>query len=262
MPTPLYTAENISIAYGLRWSLAVFWRLPAPASAAWLPALQDATEPDGVRILEHQFARENVSQYLISTKPHVSPASCVRSVKGRLQYLVRNDFPKPFRRNYSICSLGEANQAAIEKYVAGQMNHHPVADPRLKAILEPYQFNDYNLNLALPRRSGHGEFIYNLHLVAVHQERFAEISEGFLNKTREMLMGIARKKSHLLSRIGLLADHVHWTLGCNISESPIEVGVSYLNNLAFVHGMRPVFQYGLYVGTFGPYDMNAVHRNL
>jgi len=28
--------------------------------------------------------------------------------------------------------------------------------------------------------------------------------------------------------------------------------LSYLNNLAYAHGMRPRYQFGFYVGTFGP----------
>jgi hypothetical protein len=77
-----------------------------------------------------------------------------------------------------------------------------------------------------------------------------------------MLERIARKKRHLLTRVGLLVDHVHLTLGCGIEESPLEVGLGYLDNLAYAHGMRPLFQFGFYAGTFGPYDMNAVRRKL
>ena len=151
---------------------------------------------------------------------------------------------------------------AIEQYVAAQMQHHPMADPRIEALLAPHQFIDPSLNGAIPRRSGHGEFVYNLHLVVVHQERFKEIREEYLRRTSDMLKGVAKKKDHLLSRIGLLADQMHWTVGCNIDESPLEVGLSYLNNLAFAHGMRPVFQFGFYAGTFGSYDMGAVRRKL
>jgi REP element-mobilizing transposase RayT len=240
----------------------VFWTRAVPTPASWLPSLQEVVEPDGVRLLEHRIARENVSQFLVSTQPSVAPASCIRSIKGRLQYLVRDVVPKAFRRNYRICSLGEGNQAAIEQYVTVQMQHHPMADPRVEAILAPHQFVDPKLNLAIPRRSGHGEFVYNLHLVVVHQERFTEIREEYIRRTSDMLKGVALKKKHLLSRIGLVADHMHWTLGCNIDESPLEVGLSYLNNLAFAHGMRPVYQFGFYAGTFGSYDMGAVRRKL
>ena len=89
MPDPIYTADNLSLAYELRWSVAVFWTHTAPPPASWLPPLQEVTEPDGVRILEHRFTKANVSQFLISTKPHVPPAQCLRSVEGRLQHLVR-----------------------------------------------------------------------------------------------------------------------------------------------------------------------------
>src|SRR5262245_28438104 len=259
MLDPIYSAENVRLAYELRWSAAIFWTQPVPTTS-WLEALQSATEADGVRILEHRVTKPNVSQFLISTKPHVSPAVCLRSVKGRLQYLVRAELPKAFRRNYSIRSLGGANQAAIERYVASQREHHPMADPRVDALLVRYQFAADDVNLGRPRLSSHGQFIYNLHLVAVHQHRFVEISDEFLRRSFEMLQAVARKKRHLISRIGLLTDHIHWTIGCDVVESPLEAGLSYLNNLAFAHGMRPLFQFGFYVGTFGPYDMNAVRH--
>jgi REP element-mobilizing transposase RayT len=262
MPEPIYTAANVRLAYELRWSVAVFWAHTAPAPASWLGPLQEVTESDGVRILEHHLTKGNVSQFLVSTKPDVAPADCMHSVKGRLQHLVRGALPKAFRRNYSIRSLGAANQKAIEGYVAAQLQHHPMADPRIDAMLAPFQFADNRLDLGRPRHSSHGEFIYNLHLVAVHEQRFGEARENFRRQTSEMLRGAADRKNHLLSRVGLLPDHVHWTVGCGIEQSPLDVGLSYLNNLAYAHGMRPLFQFGFYVGTFGAYDLNAVRRSL
>ena len=262
MPDPLYTADNVRLAYQLNWSLAIFWTQPAVEPNAWLQQLKDATEPDGVRILEHRVARPNVSQFLLSTKSHVSPAMCIRSVKGRLQYLVRSKVPKAFRRNYSIQSLGSANQQEVERYVASQVDHHPMADARVQAMLAKYQFTDPGVDLTRTRRSSYGEFIYNLHLVVVHRERFVEIREEHFRTTLNMLQGAAREKQHLLSRTGLLVDHVHWTVGCDIQEAPLDVGLRYMNNLAYAHGMRALFQYGFYVGTFGPYDLDAVRHSL
>jgi hypothetical protein len=260
MPDPIYTAENIRVAYALRWSPAVFWKAPVPDPESWLTDLQSATEPDGVRILNHRLVRPNSSQFLVSTKAHVSPAKCIRSVKGRLQYLIRDAMPKAFRRNYSMRSVGEANQSVIEKYVATQLDHHKAADPRLDALLEPYQHLERETDLAAVRRSGHGEFIYNLHLAVVHAERFGQAERSLFAKTSSMLKNAAKKRAHNLTRIGMLADHVHWTIGCNLAESPLEVGLCYLNNLAFAHGMRPIYQFGFYVGTFGPYDLGAIRR--
>ena len=118
------------------------------------------------------------------------------------------------------------------------------------------------MRLELPHRSSHGDFICNLHFVAVHEERFAEVNDDFLAKTSAMLRRVAAKKQHLLSQVGLLVDHVHWTIGCGIAEAPLEIGLAYLNNLAFAHGMRKIYQYGFYVGTFGPYDLGTIRRSL
>ena len=48
------------------------------------------------------------------------------------------------------------------------------------------------------------------------------------------------------------------TLGCDITESPADVALGYLNNLAYVQGMKSVYQFGYYVGTFGEYDLGVM----
>ena len=258
MIDPIYTAENVRLAYELRWSVALFWKNPAIAADTWLSALREATEADGVRILEHRFTNPNVSQFLISTKPEVAPSACLRSVKGRLQYLIRGAAPRAFHRNYSITSLGGGNRETVEKYVATQLQHHQWPDERVGKMLEPLQFADESVDLGQTRSSSHGKFIFNLHLTAVHQQRYSEIREDTLRRTLEMLVKVARNKEHILSRVGMQLDHVHWTVGCGIDESPVAIGLSYLNNIAFAHQMQPLFQFGFFAGTFGPYDMNAV----
>jgi len=53
---------------------------------------------------------------------------------------------------------------------------------------------------------------------------------------------------------------VHLLLGCKLTESPLDVALGYLNNLAFVQGMQRVYQFGFDVGTVGEYDLGAVRR--
>jgi hypothetical protein len=77
-----------------------------------------------------------------------------------------------------------------------------------------------------------------------------------------MVLKASSAKRHRLSRAGILADHVHLLLGCNLAESPQEVALGYLNNLAYAQQMRPVYQYGFYVGTVGEYDLGAIRRIL
>lgn len=117
MPAPVYTPENCRFAYQLNWSLSIFALGELPPSADWLQQLCEITEPDGVRILEHRIERSNVHQFLLSTRPHVSPAQAIRSVKGRLQYLIRDQIPQAFRRNYHFYDLGAVRQALSEKSV-------------------------------------------------------------------------------------------------------------------------------------------------
>ena len=55
---------------------------------------------------------------------------------------------------------------------------------------------------------------------------------------------------------------VHILLGCAVTESPESVALSLLNNLAFVQGMKPVYRFSYYVGTFGKYDRNSIRRRV
>jgi hypothetical protein len=50
------------------------------------------------------------------------------------------------------------------------------------------------------------------------------------------------------------------TLGCSLEESPEGVVLSYMNNLAYALGMRRVFTFSYFVGTFGEYDLGVIPR--
>lgn len=262
MPDPLYTAANCHPAYQLNWSLSVFWKAPAPPDAHWLDQLQLATDKDGVRILEHRSKASQVTQFLISTKPDLAPPQIVRSVKGRLQYLVRDAFPRAFRRNFSIHSIGSASRQRIDEYVRDQLTHHRMADGRVQAGLSQYQIHHPDVDLSPPQRASHGEYRYNLHVVLVNDGRWHEVREEMLKSIKVMIVNAARSKEHRLARAAILTDHVHLLVGCNLTESPQSVALGYLNNLAYAQGMQAIYRFGYYVGTVGEYDLGAVRRNL
>jgi hypothetical protein len=75
-----------------------------------------------------------------------------------------------------------------------------------------------------------------------------------------MILGASEQKGHWLSRAAILPDHIHLTMGCQGEESPEEVVLSYMNNLAFSCGMKPVFKFSYYVGTFSEYDLGVIPR--
>jgi len=255
---PLYTPDNTKSAYQLNWGLTLFWRQTPIREQSWLTDLQPATEPDGVRVLKHRFTTGDASQFFVSTKAHVSPAALIWSVKGRLQNLVNQHRPKAFQRNYSVRSIGSAKRTVVENYVADQLGHHRMADPKVQQRLARFQKTYPDVELSKPCFSSHGQYWYNLHVAVVNEERWTEIREDVLQKLNDMIEGVASKHGYRLSRVGLLADHIHMTLGCPIDRSPEEVALGYLNNCAYACGMKPVFQFSYYVGTFGEYDRGAV----
>ena len=256
--TPIYTPQNVNPAYQLNWGLTIFWREHPVPDSDWLSPLQTATKPDGVRVLKHRTTTGNASQYFVSTRPHVSPAQMIRSVKGRLQYLVREQQPKAFQRNYAVRSIGAATRSVVEDYVAKQMDHHPMADPRVQDLFLHYQKTCPDADLSQPVRSAHGQYWYNLHLVLVNDHRWMEIRPSVLDKLSRMIERVEAKYGHRLSTVALLADHIHLTLGCLTDQSPKEVALSYLNNCAHTVGMKPIFQFGYYSGTIGEYDRGSV----
>ncbi len=259
MPEPIYTAESCSAAYQLDWSYTLFWHDP-PADFDWLEPLRAAIEPDGIRVLQHQFDPPNLSKFLVSTKPGVSPLRIAQRVKGRLQYVVRDRMPRPFRRNYGLRSVGSTRREKLERYLESQLEHHRMADPRVQQRLRDYQICQADVDLSQPQRTTHALYWYNLHLVFVHDGRHMEIRHEVLQSLRAMILKASQAKRHRLSRAAIVPDHIHLTLGCRLEEPPSEVALAYMNNLAYAAGMKPTFKFSYYVGTFSEYDLGVIPR--
>lgn len=133
-----------------------------------------------------------------------------------------------------------------------------MADPKVQARLGQFQIVQSNVDLSQPQHTSHGRFWYNLHLVFVHRKRLAEISDDTLSRVRNMVLRASAAKGYLLSRGGILPDHVHLALGCPFDVAPQDVAIGFLNNLSYVYGMKALFQYGGFLGTFGEYTNCAL----
>jgi REP element-mobilizing transposase RayT len=262
MPEPLYTPANCRIAYQLHWSLTLFAAHPWPPQEIWWQPLAESVEPDGIRLLDFQQMEPATGQLFISSRPEASPANIIRSIKGRLQYLLKASLPQFWRRHYSITSIGDANNDVLEGYVSRQVEHHPMADPRVVKRLNQHQFHDPAVDLTELRASAHGRFSHSLHLVLENTDHLHDTSEEWLATTREMLIAACHKKGWLLARLGLVSNHLHILAGCDIAETPSDIALSLMNNLAFAHGMKRVFEHSFYLGTFGPYDHGAIRHRL
>jgi len=255
-----YTVENTDAAYQLDWSYSLFWR-ESPTTWEWVGELPKVMEQDSIRVLNHKFAPPRVSQFLISTTPDVSPMLIAQRLKGRLQHWLKGVVSQPFQRNYALRSLGSTKRDKVEAYLASQLRHHKLADERFEQKLAKYQIVDNSVDLSAPRETAHARYWYNLHLVFVTPDREWHADEEFFAKLQAMVIGAARKKGHWLSRASLLPDHVHLALGCELSESPETVALSYMNNLA--HSVQAAaFEHRYWVGTFGEYDLGAVKADV
>jgi REP element-mobilizing transposase RayT len=260
MSQPIYTPNNCpDPAFQWDWSYDAFWR-ESPRDAAWLAELQLLCEEDGIRILQHRFREPTISQLLVSTTPNVAPLTIVMRLKGRLKHLVRDVFPKVFRRNYGLRSVGSTRREKLDHYLAGQLDHHRMADPNVPSRLREYQIYQPQVDLSQPRRTAHAIYWYNLHVVIVNDSRYMEIRHEILRDVREMILRASRIKAQWISRAAIVPDHIHLTLGCSLENSPEEVVLAYMNNLAYACGMKPVFKYGYFAGTFSEYDLGVIPR--
>jgi hypothetical protein len=257
MPTPIYTVENTKPAYQLDWSLTVFWKRLI-GSDSWLAELQAGTKKDGVRVLSHHFSTKGCSQFLLSTLPTVRPVDAVRSVKGRLQTLLRRTMVQAFLRNYDLHSVGSTTREKAEAYVASQLEHHSATVGEVLHHLADLQFSDPDVDLSAAQYSAHARHRCNLHLSFVHDGRSRVIWIPQLTAARNMILRACAAHGIRLSRIGLLPDHLHLIVGLSHETAPIDAALSLMNNIAFVYDMRPILMPSCFLGTIGEYNLGAV----
>ena len=166
--------------------------------------------------------------------------------------------PSAFRRNYSLSSVGSTKREKLEAYVAEQIEHHRYADPRFRATLRRFQIVRAEVDLSQSRATSHALYTFNLHIVLETEPGATAWDEPTLQRWYDMILRASQAKGHLLSRASVLPDHIHLLLGCQLGESPEQVALGYLNNLAFACKMKSVFRYSYFVGTFGEYDLGAI----
>lgn len=257
-PSPAYTPENTTCAFQLLYSVAVFWKDPCPGDL-WLRELQTQCEASQLRILKHRFATTTCSLFLVSTRPNIAATEVIRGIKGRLQTLVRASRPKAFQRNYDIHSIGSTTREKTEKYVAGQLQHHAIDRNQIRDCrLDDLQLINPDVDLGRYRLSSHGRYRCNLHIALRFGESSLPLSPGSLERVRAVARRTADRHHLLLSRLGLLSDHLHLVVGIPATRDPGSVALSFMNNIAWVFGMKPVLWNSFYVGTIGEYDVGAV----
>ena len=259
---PLYLPENTKSAYQLNWSLSVFGKESLPTPEVCIAMLRESTSRDQIKILEFKYRPPNLAQFFVSSKPQTKPSEIVRSIKGRWQNISQPIQRIEFRRNYRITSVGSANSDILDSYVRKQPARHLMANTNVQSMIEEIQFHNEEVDLHCVCRSSHGEYRYALHVVLEADWDWHETRQAVLMSYRSAIIKSCVKHSWRLSRVGLLANHLHILVGPSVDDSPNEVAFSFLNNLAFTQGMKPIFRFGFFAGTFGEYDRGAIWNSL
>jgi hypothetical protein len=89
-----------------------------------------------------------------------------------------------------------------------------------------------------------------------------EVRADVLQSFRTAIIDTCEKCEWRLARIGLLSNHFHILVGPRIDDSPSDVAMAFLNGMADPHGMKPLFRFSYFAGTFGVYDRGAIWNSL
>jgi REP element-mobilizing transposase RayT len=260
-PEPLYHRRDLNPAYQLRYGWTGWPSdrpFPVDLVAGLLPEIAPEWEKDGLRVLESSLASDRL-QLTVSTTPQVAPVTLAARIKGRLQHNCRRrGMPIAFSRKLAVRSLGDPTRAQVESYIGKQVAHEESADARLRDMLTAFTVVDPGVDLSRPTASNSGRYWYNLHLVLVVSGRYRLGEESTFAFIRDTTRRICLKKGYAISCMAVLPDHLHLALRGAVGQTPEEIALAFLNNLAHVLGRCRWWQAGYYAGTFGEYSMAAV----
>jgi REP element-mobilizing transposase RayT len=258
---PIYTPAMLRPAFQLRYGWTGW-----PSRGDFSPALIESLIPkiaaewekDGLRVLESRLRPDQI-QLTVSTTPQVCPVILAARLKGRLQHHARRaGSPINFSRKIAVRALGNPTRTAVEGYIHNQVASEAWADERFRERLARFTIVDPQVDLARPTETNSGRYWYNLHLVLVVSERYRMENETTLATIRDTVPRIGANKGYAASTFAVMPDHLHLALRGDIEQSPEDIALCFLNNLAFALDQRPWWQAGYYAGTFGEYGMAAV----
>ena len=114
-------------------------------------------------------------------------------------------------------------------------------------------------DISIPSKTHSGRYWYNLHLVIVNDDRESGMTKKeTFQKISDYIPKIALKKSCNIAKFAIMPDHIHIDLRGNVEISPFDIGLSFMNNLAYGLNSGRCWSDRFYVGTFGSYDLSKI----
>jgi REP element-mobilizing transposase RayT len=167
-----------------------------------------------------------------------------------------------FTRKLSVRSVGENTRAQVEAYIRKQLNKELLIDAALREKLRQFTVTQSEVDLSAPAESARGRYWYNLHLVLVARDRDVSAHLPRLATLRDACLRIADKKSHAVSTLSVMPDHIHMALRGDSEHSSEQIALGYLNNLTYMLNELAPWSENYYVGTFSEYDMGAIRASV
>jgi hypothetical protein len=133
----------------------------------------------------------------------------------------------------------------VENYIHNQVSNELLADQRFREMLASLTVVDPQVDLSLPTETNSGRYWYNLHLVLLTSARYRIGEEAMLVTIKETTLRICAKKGYRASTLAVLPDHLHLALRGAVEQSPEEIALSLLNNLAHVLDRQPLVDGGV-----------------
>lgn len=258
MPTAIYSPENVSPAYHLRYGWTgwptVGTQFPPRPDDSFFTSLDHAWQTDGFRRVATNWQHDKI-QFTFSVTPTVSPIHLTGRVKGRLQHAFRNaGLSVKFSRKVGFRALGDNRSSDVARYIQNQVPKERFVDAKFQAVLESLTRVGSPEAFRVPLASASGRYWFNLHLVLVVAQRGRIDSLDCLRRLDRSIDASAAKHNYDVIARSWLLEHVHLGLRGNIAESPEEIGLAIMNNAAYAVGQNAIWQFGYYVGSFSEYD--------
>ena len=260
--TPLYTPDNTKCIHCLYYD----WTGWVSQKAVFPNTISEAVEyctplwmNDGFKIKKWNV-KNDIIQILFEVKPEIAPVLLTKRVKGRLDNALRKlGTPVKFSRKVGFRCLGENTREIVNNYVMKQVSKSDYVDERFKKSLSEFTFLNKDTDLSQPFVAAHGRYWVNIHLVIVVEDRrFPITRKDNFEKIKELCFKIANKKEIEIARLSIMPDHIHITLKGNPMMSPIDIGCSFLSNLAYLLGNNRCWSSEFYVGTFSEYSVHKL----
>ncbi len=253
MNAPIYTKRTCPHpTTQLHWNYSITWQT-TPVEPMWLAELQKHCVVDGILVRDYQLLDPTHGVIMLDSRASVSPHSIVQRLRGRLQALLRQWNPKALAAEDEFRCTGTITRQVIEGFILQQriQSATGVNDPGDRRFAE-YCWDDPTIDLNRPSLSQNKHFWYNLHLVFPFVELECNLDDAELALVWQTLKNVSQRKQHWLRQAEIQSEYVHAWLRGQWTESPEEIALTYLNEIAFSLGKRKAFGCNYLVATESP----------